>query len=281
MAPNTVLAPIWPDADAPICVGGQVVELRPADSNPRQWGDNLDGEGEPAGNWAQMEQLGRQQNGRPDKMADNNRLLQPMGQRGLSSTGEKTTSRPNNNMTNDNRNNNNNNELAGQKQALRVELATDKLALGAHLDFRCQWAAEPAERMEYSWYLNNSFGERRLLAADTSSSGGQERPEVAGATPDSLGRRLHFELGGRATVAAGSPSSSRRTSQLSFRLESGADFGQLYCLARNELGEQKRACVYNLRPGGRYRARCTVYSYPLGFRCFGPLAPKFGQWRHR
>lgn len=107
-------------------------------------------------------------------------------------------------------------------------LGTHTLALKARAHFRCQMLAEPADQVEFTWYLNNSHNERKVL----SSGAPHEQATTMG---DS----------GAAHSAARVASS-----QLSYQIESGLDYGQLYCMARNAIGDQKRACVYSVEQSG-------------------------------
>lgn len=93
------------------------------------------------------------------------------------------------------------------------------LPLKARLNLDCLMAAEPLDDLQFTWYLNNSHNERRVV--------------FESAAPDTM------EPNGSA-MAAG------RSQLRPYLLESELDYGRLYCVARNSLGPQRRACVYQL-----------------------------------
>lgn len=143
-----------------------------------------------------------------------------------------------------------------QRQMVALELASKRVAVGAHLDFRCEWLAEPTERMEFTWYLNNSASERRILSTvvvgDDDVVAAQSKQQLGADENQLVDLDEENEDGNGRTVApkvTKKPPPQRLTSKLSFRLESPSDFGQLLCLAKNELGEQKRACAYSIERG--------------------------------
>lgn len=51
-------------------------------------------------------------------------------------------------------------------------------------------------------------------------------------------------------LAAGD--STKGTSQLNYLVDTNLDYGYLYCVARNSIGEQKRACIYEIRQAGKF-----------------------------
>ena len=86
---------------------------------------------------------------------------------------------------------------------------------------------------------------RWRLANGSTGSGGNDRAarhldssvtRAAAAAPSDE-RDQH--LGGQAHVAV---------SQLELNIETQSDYGQLFCVAKNSIGEQKRACVYTIEP---------------------------------
>ena len=148
-------------------------------------------------------------------------------------------------------------------------VATKALALRASARLLCRMDAEPLdESLEFTWYLNNSHNERRVLfsgkAQQQAGSGdsidrspldspaqlnnlegqpGEQTTMPVTATTGSRLAPLNLEQPAKATT-------STAQSQLSYSPDSSLDYGRLYCLARNSMGEQKRACVYDiLQPG--------------------------------
>lgn len=45
---------------------------------------------------------------------------------------------------------------------------------------------------------------------------------------------------------------TKGTSQLNYLVDTNLDYGYLYCVARNSIGEQKRACVFEIRQSGKF-----------------------------
>lgn len=45
---------------------------------------------------------------------------------------------------------------------------------------------------------------------------------------------------------------TKGTSQLNYLVDTNLDYGYLYCVARNSIGEQKRACVFEIRQAGKF-----------------------------
>lgn len=136
--------------------------------------------------------------------------------------------------------------------------------------------ADPPE-LELSWYLNNSHSGRRLLFSGHTSAGpasGEQAPAessnrtlvVEGATLslDGATSAPTSQGGGAAAAAteAGAPIALAKTvartqaqSQLNYLVESALDYGRLYCVARNSVGEQQRACVYDIQQPGKCSPR--------------------------
>ena len=136
-------------------------------------------------------------------------------------------------------------------------VSSTRLALKSAVRFRCEMLAEPADRVEFVWYLNNTSQERRVLlsTADTMAASGAQTPSE----PERVGRNGSATLrpdtnrarAGRLQVAGPGRGRSRlASSQLNFRVETSSDYGQLYCVARNSAGEQKRACLYRIEQSG-------------------------------
>lgn len=99
---------------------------------------------------------------------------------------------------------------------------------GARSRFVCQMEADPSD-LEFSWFLNNSLGQRQPL-----------QPLPAGESVS--GGPRSGENGPRSATSGG-----RRSSQLEFQPDSALDYGQIYCEARNSIGAQSRACLYEIR----------------------------------
>lgn len=148
------------------------------------------------------------------------------------------------------------------------------------------------DQLEFTWYLNNTFNERRLLARQTSREGDvklidahqsdllglpwqqqqHQKPASGGfvrqpGQPHNLRQgtgggasRTQTKSAGAATHAdAGQQRKIKRTVRVAvayLNLNWDQTFGggsplepqigQLFCLARNSIGEQRRACLYNI-----------------------------------
>ena len=135
------------------------------------------------------------------------------------------------------------------------------------------------DQLELAWYLNNSFNERRLLAKQTGRSGDlklidahqsdllglpwqhsqqQQQQQTAGFL-----RKLNLDSRPAAPTTANTRNEQRATKtapggrtarlavaylNLSWDQASSLEgqIGQLYCTARNSIGDQRRACLYSL-----------------------------------
>lgn len=99
------------------------------------------------------------------------------------------------------------------------------LPLKAEINLDCAMSAEPVVGTHFTWYLNNSHNERRVIfdseAKETAHNRSQEQVAVS--------QLRHWTI------------------------ETALDYGRLYCVASNAIGQQKRACVYQVDaspPGG-------------------------------
>lgn len=92
---------------------------------------------------------------------------------------------------------------------------TSEIQLKRSARFVCRVSADPSDSTDFSWYLNNTSGQRRLLSNS------------------------------RGKVSLADPVSSY--SELLFTPSNHLDFGQLECWAKNEIGEQKVACITTIR----------------------------------
>lgn len=138
-----------------------------------------------------------------------------------------------------------------------------RVPLGGQVRFLCRMEADPAD-LELSWYLNNTINERRPLFAGNNNGNGNNYPPgnaQLNHKPSSDHWRVPFKpiasnsvnnnktsrLVARTqkTVLSGHSASS----QLNYLVDTHLDYGRLYCVARNSMGEQKRACVYDIEPG--------------------------------
>lgn len=114
----------------------------------------------------------------------------------------------------------------------------------AKIALLCQMDADPPE-LELSWYLNGRLNERRPLSAHRRVYEGHEQngSETKWSERSPLG-------GQREQSPMGKRKPTTITSQLNYQVETNLDYGRLYCLARNSLGEQKLACAYDIKPVG-------------------------------
>lgn len=113
--------------------------------------------------------------------------------------------------------------------------------------------AEPAEGLAFSWYLNWSDGnpnegrliqhQRAELAPEASQSDEANKLATDHKDQSSSDRRQTGRDGAKQL---------QTSSQLNYLVETSADYGRLYCFARNSIGQQKRACVYEIRPPGEH-----------------------------
>lgn len=119
-------------------------------------------------------------------------------------------------------------------------VANRTLSVGSSARFRCEMLAEPIDgSFEFAWYLNNSENARKELPALISEAkkGSMQRQSFAPA-----------KLTNSTETTTQTPKWNLAVSTLDFRPETLADFGQIYCVARNSIGPQKRACVYSIAP---------------------------------
>lgn len=131
--------------------------------------------------------------------------------------------------------------------------------------FLCQVLADPPQ-VEFTWYLNNSFSDRRFLArglsisqahnknSKTNNNKGEEFKQQQQATSwhhhhatNETNQQQHYQSP-EATYLVAGPNLAK--SRLILRPASELDFGQIYCVARNELGEQRNPCLHGIRSSG-------------------------------
>lgn len=111
------------------------------------------------------------------------------------------------------------------------------LRLRSRARFVCQMEANPAgEELEFSWFLNNTLGQRQPLQPLPVGEPTSQPPP-----PPDNGQR-----GGSNRIKS-NQQMQLDSSQLDFQPESGLDYGQIYCEARNSIGTQHRACLYEIR----------------------------------
>lgn len=121
--------------------------------------------------------------------------------------------------------------------------------------------ANPANELEFSWYLNNSDGRRTLLLAkqlNNPLNRKQDHDEQLDNQSAEANRRSRLSLKHKASSSGESASS-----QLTYSLDSQLDYGRLYCLARNSIGEQRLACVYEIQPPGKFLAEIVAVLLPF------------------
>lgn len=168
-----------------------------------------------------------------------------------------------------------------EAEAAELHLGARALPLNGRASFRCPMLAEPAGQLEFVWYLNNSLNARRPLWRSTATAeGGAENQAELGDEFDSM------RAGAGAQKAARRSRDRVAVSQFQFSVASQADYGRLYCLARNAIGEQKRACVYTIEPPESRGAGSEAADFDagkwaasLGARALTltPAGPAFGQ----
>lgn len=98
--------------------------------------------------------------------------------------------------------------------------------------------ADPASgELQFSWFLNNTLGQRQPLQALAT-----EQLTATARPPD--------KAKGSSAGQAKKPEQRQQrlsSSQLEFQPESELDYGQIYCEARNSIGPQSRACLYEIK----------------------------------
>lgn len=117
-------------------------------------------------------------------------------------------------------------------------LGSRAMALGSQARFLCRMEADPAE-LELSWYLNNSQSERRLLHTGENRNQRSNEHQTNSTTASRLGK-----------ASTTTTTTTLTSSQLNYLVESNLDYGLLYCVAKNSIGQQKRACVYQIEQPG-------------------------------
>lgn len=147
------------------------------------------------------------------------------------------------------------NELhtTGLADGSELHLGARSLALnGQRAMFSCPMLAEPSDQVEFVWYLNSSSNERRLVFTETPAatladdSIDVEAPQ-GGRNAARSGADFEAMRAGPAGLrAAGRRRPQVAVSRLLFGASSQADYGRLYCVARNAVGDQKRACFYTI-----------------------------------
>lgn len=139
-------------------------------------------------------------------------------------------------------------------------MANRRLALGERTSLLCRMDADPVEGLEVSWYLSANNDQLGLQPTKQLDGQQQSRPthltwppeRQAGAT--SIEAQSHW----RKLITAPDGKSEQHastSSQLNYLVESGADYGLVYCLARNSVGPQARACAYQIQPPGKFSAQ--------------------------
>lgn len=138
--------------------------------------------------------------------------------------------------------------------------------------FLCQMEANPGD-VEVSWYLNNSYSERKLLLKEQTqiTSSDLDAPDRDSNLAKSLtsgdntttidNSDNHNNNNNNNEIQPSVPvpllplgrikNNDRVSSQLNYIVDSPLDYGRLYCVAKNSIGQQKRACIYEIKPPGK------------------------------
>lgn len=119
-------------------------------------------------------------------------------------------------------------------QSITTTTTTDSIfvPVNRRIRFVCRVSADPTD-LEFTWYLNNSqTGERRLLA----KLNGEENR-----------LRLNEGIQNNSTSSKAKISAGQSLSELIFAPLNHLDFGQIYCVAKNELGDQTNSCSLTIK----------------------------------
>lgn len=126
--------------------------------------------------------------------------------------------------------------LQPTKQHANNKQSQFSLELNKPTRFLCKMISDPANQLEFSWFLNNSFLQKPRLIAQITIN--QNLPVYKINKMPTTSSKLHPNDLKHLNVTYSILSPNLVSSELIWVAQNHLDFGQLYCKARNEFGQQ-------------------------------------------